>query len=81
MSIPFTLDRGRARFARNLRDWRTLRGLSQQELALQAGLSRAYVSKVENSSASISIDTMEKLSDVLAIDIAELLAPAAIHPD
>ena len=79
MSISSTTDRARMRFARNLRDWRTLRGLSQQQVAAQAGLSRVYISKVENSSASISIDAMQKLADVLAIDIAELLAPDVIH--
>jgi transcriptional regulator with XRE-family HTH domain len=74
MSIPSNTETARQRFARNLRTYRAARGLSQQHLAEQADLSRVYISKVENSAASISIDTMEKLATVLAIDIAELLS-------
>jgi transcriptional regulator with XRE-family HTH domain len=79
MSIPSTTETARQRFARNLRNWREARGLSQQILAEKADLSRQYISKVENSSASISIDTMEKLSVVLAIDIADLLSNHVSH--
>lgn len=73
MSIPSKNEIARDRFARNLRAWRAKRGLSQQFLAEQAGLSRVYVSRVENSAASVSLDTMERLANVLAIDVAELL--------
>lgn len=73
MSMPLKNETARDRFARNLRAWRAKRGLSQQLLAEHAGLSRVYVSRVENSAASVSLDTMEKLAVVLAIDIAELL--------
>lgn len=73
MSMPLKNETSRDRFARNLRAWRAKRGLSQQALAEHAGLSRVYVSRVENSAASVSLDTMEKLAVVLAIDVAELL--------
>jgi transcriptional regulator with XRE-family HTH domain len=81
MSMLSTTETARERFARNLRSWREARGLSQQILAEQAALSRQYISKVENSAASVSIDTMEKLAVVLAIDIADLLSkPVSHHP-
>lgn len=81
MSIPSTTETARQRFARNLRAWRGARGISQQRLAEQADLSRVYVSRVENSAASVSIDTMERLADVLAIDIADLfLSHVPDHP-
>ena len=79
MSMPTTTETARERFARNLRTWRVARGLSQQRLAEQADLSRVYISKVENSAASVSIDTMEKLAVVLAIDIADLLSTHVSH--
>jgi transcriptional regulator with XRE-family HTH domain len=79
MSMPSTTETARKRFARNLRAWRMTRGLSQQHLAEQANLSRVYISKVENSAASVSLDTMEKLAVVLAIDIADLLALHVAH--
>ncbi|WP_371867230.1 helix-turn-helix domain-containing protein [Duganella lactea] len=70
---PKTLD-ARQRFASNLRRWRMVRGITQQYVAEHSGLSRVYISKVENSSASVSIDAMEKIAIVLSIDVAELLA-------
>jgi transcriptional regulator with XRE-family HTH domain len=79
MSIPSNTETARQRFARNLRAYRGARGISQQHLAEQADLSRVYISKVENSAASISIDTMEKLAVVLAIDIADLLSVDLSH--
>ncbi|MYM83359.1 helix-turn-helix domain-containing protein [Duganella sp. FT50W] len=51
-----------------------VRGITQQYVAEHSGLSRVYISKVENSSASVSIDAMEKIAIVLSIDVAELLA-------
>lgn len=74
MSMPSKNENARDRFARNLRAWRAKRGLSQQLLAEHAGLSRVYVSRVENRAASVSLDTMEKIATVLAIDIADLLS-------
>lgn len=79
MSMPPTQETARQRFARNLRSWRIRRGLSQQLLAEQADMSREYISKVERSAASVSIDTMEKLAAVLAIDIADLLSAHVSH--
>lgn len=70
---PKTLN-ARQRFARNLRAWRAARGYSQQYVAEHAGLSRVYISKVETSSASVSIDAIEKIAVVLSIDISELLS-------
>ena len=42
MSMPLKNEIARDRFARNLRAWRTKRGLSQELLAEHAGLSRVY---------------------------------------
>ena len=73
MSILLKHENARERFARNLRSWRAKRGFSQQFVAESAGLSRVYISKVENCSASVSIDVMESIAAVLGIDISELL--------
>lgn len=74
MSMTSNPKNARDRLARNLRAWRSTRKLSQEVLAEHAGLSRVYVSRVENCAASVSIDAMEKLAEALQIDIAELLA-------
>jgi transcriptional regulator with XRE-family HTH domain len=60
-------------FARNLRQARRLKDLSQEALALQAGLSRTYVSEVERGIRNISIDNMGLLADALGIALGDLL--------
>jgi transcriptional regulator with XRE-family HTH domain len=60
-------------FARNLKARRLERGLSQEELAQEAGLDRSYVSLLENERYSVSLDTLEKLAAVLKVEPVELL--------
>ena len=60
-------------FARNVRQARRLKELSQEALALQAGLSRTYVSEVERGVRNISIDNMGLLADALGSALADLL--------
>ncbi len=63
----------REEFARNLRKFRRLRGLSQEALAHDAGVDRTYISALERSVYSATIDMIEKLAAVLAVEPAELL--------
>lgn len=60
-------------FARNVRQARRLKDLSQEALALQAGLSRTYVSEVERGTRNISIDNMGLLADALGVPLRDLL--------
>jgi transcriptional regulator with XRE-family HTH domain len=55
----------RATVARNLRVLRKQKGLTQEELAFQAGLNRNYVGQIEREEKSPTIDVVEKLSVVL----------------
>ena len=64
----------RARFAVNLRCARLALGLSQEELAARASLHRNYIGSVERNEKNISIDSMERLADVLGVDVIDLLA-------
>lgn len=64
----------RERFARNLRIARKERGISQEELAAEAGLHRTYIGSVERAERNISVDSMERLATALSVDIVELLA-------
>jgi transcriptional regulator with XRE-family HTH domain len=65
----------RVRFAQRLRLQRVDRGLSQEELADQAGLHRTYIGSVERAERNISIDSMERLAHALGLDLSDLLAP------
>ncbi|WP_144373898.1 MULTISPECIES: helix-turn-helix domain-containing protein [Neisseriales] len=65
-------------FARNLRQVRRLKEISQEALALQAGLSRTYVSEVERGERNVSIDNMGLLADALSVRLKDLLDPEMI---
>ena len=60
-------------FALNLRRLRADRELSQEALADLAGIDRTYVSALERQVYSASLDTIEKLADVLKVEPQELL--------
>lgn len=62
-------------FATNLRRARRLKDMSQETLALDAGLSRTYISEVERGDRNISIDNMGLLADALQIPLKDLVDP------
>jgi transcriptional regulator with XRE-family HTH domain len=57
--------------AKNLRDLRKAKGLSQEELADRAAIDRNYVGIVERSANSVSVDVLEKLADALEVNPSE----------
>lgn len=62
--------------ARNLRRYRALRGLSQEELAHRADIDRTYISSLERLQYAATIDVVERLAGVLEVPPFELLKPA-----
>ena len=66
--------RGRALVAWNLRRLRTERGISQERLAADAGVDRAYLSEVERELGNVTVDLLDRLAGVLDCRPAELLA-------
>jgi transcriptional regulator with XRE-family HTH domain len=53
--------------ARNLRQIRHAKGLSQEELADRAGINRNYVGMLESEQHGATVDMLEKLA--LALDV------------
>jgi transcriptional regulator with XRE-family HTH domain len=62
-------------FARNVRKLRRLQELSQEALALQAGISRTYISEIEKGERNVSIDNMGALADALGVPLKSLVDP------
>ncbi|MEP9380329.1 helix-turn-helix transcriptional regulator [Aquabacter sp. CN5-332] len=62
---------GRSRVAWNLRRLRVERKLSQESLAVDAGVDRGYVSGIERRTFNPSIEILDRLAAALAIDISE----------
>lgn len=64
----------RDRVALNIQDLRRARGLSQEELAHRADVSRGYMGKVENAKFAASLDLLERIARALNVDPVELFA-------
>jgi transcriptional regulator with XRE-family HTH domain len=60
-------------FARTLKKLRLAKGLSQEDFGSEAGLHRTYVSQLERGLKSPSLKTLCKVSEVLGIQMSELL--------
>jgi transcriptional regulator with XRE-family HTH domain len=60
-------------FARNVRLWRAERGLSQEALADAAEVSRGYMSDLERSEYSASLDVVERIAKALGVEPVQLL--------
>lgn len=63
----------RERVGRNLRRYRQLKGISQETLAHQSGVARAYVGNIERGVANPSAMILEQLAGKLDIPAAALL--------
>jgi transcriptional regulator with XRE-family HTH domain len=62
-------------FAANLRRLRHAKGLSQDDLAYEAEISRSYLSQLEKGAFYASLKIVGKLAAVLDVEPAELLRP------
>jgi transcriptional regulator with XRE-family HTH domain len=58
-------------FATNLRRIRHDRKVSQEALAHDAGVDRAYLSRVERAVTYVGLEIVEKLARILEVDPAE----------
>ncbi len=67
-----------ARLGARLRDLRTARGWTQDELARRAGLSKSYLSRIEDGDRQPSLASLLSLSQAFEVTLAALFAvPAA----
>jgi transcriptional regulator with XRE-family HTH domain len=64
--------RARSLFGRKLRELRTERGLSQEQLADLAGLHRNYIGNIERGEQGVGIDNMILLARTLKVKPAVL---------
>ena len=67
----------RQAFAANLRRLRHAKGISQEDLAHEAGINRSYMSKLEKGATYPGLEIIAKLTTVLEVEPAELLKMAA----
>jgi transcriptional regulator with XRE-family HTH domain len=63
----------RETFAANLRRLRNAKGLSQDDLAYEAEISRSYLSQLEKGSFHASLKIIGRLAGAMKVDPAEFL--------
>jgi transcriptional regulator with XRE-family HTH domain len=61
------------RFGKQLQRLRTHRGLTQEQLAVTAGLSRMFVTRMEQGAHDPTLSTLVRLARALRIPVTELL--------
>ncbi|MCM1327423.1 MAG: helix-turn-helix transcriptional regulator [Bacteroidales bacterium] len=59
-------------FGTNLKKYRTLLGLSQEEFAEICGLHRTYISAIECFRRSIALENIQRIADALDIETYKL---------
>jgi transcriptional regulator with XRE-family HTH domain len=57
----------------NLRRLRVKRGLSQEALAVDAGVDRSYVGRIERGVENPTVETLDRVASALDVAVAELL--------
>ncbi len=57
----------------NLRRLRVKRALSQEALAVDAGIDRSYVGRIERGVENPTVETLDRLAAALEVVVAELL--------
>jgi len=73
---------GRQLLAWNLRRVRVSQGLSQEKLAADAGVDRAYLGGIERQTENPSLDLMDRLAVTLGVELGELVrTPKAGEPE
>tara|TARA_B110000977_G_C10658144_1_gene330745 strand:+ start:100 stop:333 length:234 start_codon:yes stop_codon:yes gene_type:complete len=60
-------------FGKNVRKYRRLLNISQEELAHRADLHRTYIGMIERAEKNITLVNIEKIANALEVNIDELL--------
>ncbi len=66
--------------AQNLRRLRVAAGVSQEGLAVDAGIDRTYVSRIERGLENCTVAILEKLATAIGCEIVEFFAASKGEP-
>jgi len=59
-------------FSLNVRKYRTLLGLSQEQFAEKCGLHRTYISSIERFQRNVSLENIQRISTALGVEVYKL---------
>jgi transcriptional regulator with XRE-family HTH domain len=68
-------------FGANVRKLRQAKALSQEQLALDAGLDLSYISNIEGGKRNVSLGSILKLANALGVKPAKLLMGVDLDED
>ncbi|MBS9767549.1 MAG: helix-turn-helix transcriptional regulator [Flavobacteriaceae bacterium] len=57
------------KFGKKVKEARKVKGISQEELAFQAGLHRTYIGMIERAEKNITLLNIEKIANALNVNI------------
>lgn len=57
----------------NIRRWRQKAGWSQEQLALETGLHRAYIGQIERGDKNIGLRNLERIAKGLRVSLKEIV--------
>ena len=72
-AAQISIEQVRSDLARNVKALRQSKGLAQERLALEAGIDRTMLSKIEREVTNPSLETLLKLANHLNVSISDLL--------
>lgn len=67
-------------FGRRIRQLRTARGLSQEELSFQTGFHRTYIGMVERGERNISLSNIGVFAEAFEMSVSELMGFSNQNP-
>lgn len=76
--MPDSAAKLQRQFGATLRTERKARQLTQQEVALESGLSLTYVGEIERGKRMVSLETVRRIAHAMNLTGAELLARARL---
>ena len=56
-----------------IRKYRLVKGLSQEKLAFEADLHRAYIGQIERGEKNIGVQNLQKIATALKVKISKLI--------
>ena len=56
-----------------IRKQRTQQGITQESLALQCGIDRSYMGRIERGEVNLTVEKLYEIASVLGISVKELL--------
>ncbi len=65
--------------AKNIKDYRQSKELSQEKFAEFCGFHRTYIGSVERGERNVSLSSLEVFASVIGIPVPELLTPGRVE--